>query len=678
MKDIMRPIEVLAGVQPITDRTPQSTSHFVASQGIRFVDGFPQKIGGNQSVLFDDDATISGCSRMLFSRFVSGNVQYIIGTDTNLYNIFGSQLTNITPLTTTTTPIANSLATYYKTLANNPITTVSGSNEITIADSSTRIQAGDTITLSGSSTVNGIPNTEINANHFVRTKSTNSYTVLVSSSASSSGSGGGASVIQKTPIITITQNAHGRSNGTRIKLAAAADTGGIPAAEINIEHIIRNVSANTMDIVCESNATSSVSGGGGASTTIQSEIPAGECDASFGVGYGLGEYGVGLYGIPKFSGNPTQPRVWSIDSYGTDQVMTPGQQTGVYIWDNDISEAPMLLTNAPTAINYVFVSNNIIVTLGAAGVGNRIQSSDNVDITIWTAAATNQAYLNDEAQASDWISAAPARGLNLLFTDSQVFTFRYINRPLIWEVKLLDNNSGIISQNARVSYNGVVYWMGISNFYMYRGGNVELIPSNSTSETTLKRYVYNDLNYGQRAKIFGWFNEAFNEIWFHYPSAGSLECDRLVRININELTHTPDIMDRTAAEYPAILGRYPYMISSDNTVYKHEIGVNNDGEALSFSLTTPFYTSGKDLGNLKGVVPDSIQNDDITLTINTKDYPQSASTGSKGPYTIPEECNFIDFENAARYWQYEISGNEVDQDWVGGAWQEILAKGSNR
>lgn len=678
MKDIQRPIEVLAGVEPSTDSTPQSTQHFVASQGIRFIDGYPHKIGGWQSVLFDDGATILGCSRMLFSRVVLGNIQYIVGTDTNLYNILGSQLTNITPLTTSTTAIANSLATYYKTLANNPITTVSGSNEITVADSSTKIQVGDIITLSGSTAVNGIPDTEINANHFVRTKSTNSYTFLVSSSANTSGSGGGASVVQATSIITITQNNHGRSNGARIKLAGAAATGGIPDTEINIEHIIRNVSTNTMDIVCETNATSSVSGGGGAGTTIQGEIPAGECDATFGVGYGLGEYGVGLYGVPKYSGDATNPRVWSIDSYGTDQVMTPGQQTGVYLWDNDLSVAPALLTNAPTAVNYVFVSNNIVVTLGAGGVGNRIQASDNLDITIWSAAATNQAYLNDEAQASDWVSHAPARGLNLLFTDSQVFTFRYINRPLIWEVKLLDNNSGIIAQNARISHNGIVYWMGTSNFYMYRGGNVEIIPSNSTSETTLKRYIYDDLNYGQRAKIFAWFNEDYNEVWFHYPSAGSLECDRIARINVADFTHAPDVMNRSAAEYPAILGRYPYLISSDNVVYKHELGLNADGEALPFSVTTPFYTSGKDQGNLKGVIPDSIQTGDITLTLNIKDYPQSANTASKGPYTITEEYNFLDFETAARYWQYVISGNEIDQEWTGGAWQELLAKGSNR
>ncbi len=53
MKEIWRNIEVVAGVEPSTDATPQSTSHYTASQGIRFIDGKPHKLGGWQSVTFD-------------------------------------------------------------------------------------------------------------------------------------------------------------------------------------------------------------------------------------------------------------------------------------------------------------------------------------------------------------------------------------------------------------------------------------------------------------------------------------------------------------------------------------------------------------------------------------------------------------------------------------------------
>ena len=678
MKESFRKIIALPGVQPPTDATEQSTQHFTAIQGIRFVNGYPRKIGGWAHVMFEDDATISGCSRLLGSRFVDSSVQYIVGTDTNLYNIFGSQLVNITPLVTSTTAIANSLDTYYKTLANNPVTTVSGSNILTIADSSTKVRVGDSVTLSGSTSVNGIPDTEINSTLFVRTQATNSYTVQVSSSASSSGSGGGASVVQTTPIITINYNNHGFPNGARIKITDAATTGGIPDTEINAEHIIRSVTTNTMDIVVTTDATSSVTGGGGASTKIQGEIPAGECDSTYGVGYGVGLYGVGLYGVPKYSSFPTLPRIWSMDMYGTDIILTPGQQTGVYLWDNDLMEAPALLSGAPTAVNYVFVSNQIVVTLGAGGVGNRIQSSDNVDITIWTATSQNQAYLNDIAEASSWVSHAPSRGLNLLFTSSQVFTFRYIGKPGVWEVKLLDNNSGIIAQNARISYNGIVYWMGDTNFYMYRGGNVEIIPSNSTNETTLQRYVYDNLNYQQKSKIFAWFNIDHNEVWFHYPSSESLEPNRIVRINVNDFTHTPDIMDRTAAEYPAILSKYPYLIDSNNVVYKHELGNDADGAPLPFSLSTPYYTAGKNKTNLKGFIPDSIQTGNVEVELNLKDYPQSSIVATKGPYTVSPTTNMIVAETAARYWQYVISGEELDQEWIAGDWIEILAEGSRQ
>lgn len=675
-QEIYRDLGGVAGVESTIDATPQSTEHYVYADKIRFVDGVPRKIGGWQSILFDNNGAIDGCARTIFSYYYVGNTNYLIGTDLALYYLLGSRLSNITPLSTSTTGIPDSLDSYYGTLANNPITTVLDSNEITIADANTRVRAGDVITLSGASTTNGIPNTQINATHFVRTQSTNSYTVVVSSNATSSGTGGGASVVQATPIITVNVTGHGKADGERIGLTGAATFAGIPDTEINTEHVIRNVTTDTFDIVVSTNASSSVSAGGGAATEIQYQIARGQCDATDGFGYGLGEYGVGLYGVPKTSGDPLLPRIWSFDAYGTDVIMTPGGQTGVYIWDNDLDVGPVPLSNAPTATNYVFVSNNIVVTLGADNVGNRIKSSDNVDITVWTPAATNQAYLNDVSEAAFWVSAAPARGLYLLFTDSQVFTFRYINRPLIWEVKQLDNSSGIIAQNARVSHNGVVYWMGNSNFFMYRGGNVEVIPSNTSVQSTIYDYVFMDLNYAQKSKCFAWYNKDFNEVWFHYPSAASNEPNRIARINIIEFTHTMDTMDRTAAEYPATLNRYPYLIASDDTLYKHELGYDDDGAPLEFQLTTPYYGGESDKVNLKGFVPDSIQTGDIEVTVYTKDYPQASNIQTRGPYTISSSTNMISAENAGRYWQYNITGNDLSQNWIGGRWKEIVAKGS--
>ena len=43
---IPRAVNALAGVRPITEGTALTTDHWVASEGIRFVNGFPEKMGG--------------------------------------------------------------------------------------------------------------------------------------------------------------------------------------------------------------------------------------------------------------------------------------------------------------------------------------------------------------------------------------------------------------------------------------------------------------------------------------------------------------------------------------------------------------------------------------------------------------------------------------------------------
>jgi hypothetical protein len=120
-------------------------------------------------------------------------------------------------------------------------------------------------------------------------------------------------VAQATAIITVNQTSHGLPEGDRVRIQSATTFAGIPASEINADHIIRNVSTNAYDITVTTIATSSVSGGGGASTTVQEQIEEGLCDATASQGYGAGLYGTGLYGINRFSTAGEQDaRSWSL------------------------------------------------------------------------------------------------------------------------------------------------------------------------------------------------------------------------------------------------------------------------------------------------------------------------------------------------------------------------------
>lgn len=669
-------------MRPLTEGTALTTRHAIASDKIRVNNGQFEKLGGWEGIDFDNANAITGAARSIFSAVLNGVTVTTIGTNTRLYSLYGTTLLNVTPVKTSSTAAANSLATLYGTLASGPITTVNGSKVLTIADTSAgRLRAGDSVTLSGAATTNGVPDSEINAVQVVRSVASDglSFTAIVSTAATSSGTGGGASVVRATGLIQLTKAAHGLADGARVKVSAAATTGGVTDTLINLEHIIRVTSSSTYDFMTTDTATSSVSASGGASTVYYPPIDSGAADETGARGYGAGKYGVGLYGTALSSVSAiTLVRTWFhvADRFASVILTSAGNQTGLYEWDGITTLAPVLVTNAPTAINYAFVTNNIAVTFGASAVENRIKTSDQGDRTNWTSSSTNQVFVDDIEGAGRLLSHVNVNGVNLIFTRSQTYTLRWIGGNAVFEIRPKDLNIGIIGPMARVVVGGVAYWMGENNFYMWRGGNIEVIPANSQPQTTLLKYVFENINRSQLSKCFAWHNQKFNEIWFHYPSASSDEPDRIARLCLQDFSWVPDTMDRTAAEYPNISLIYPRLIDSDNTLFYHEKGADDDDAALGWSLTSGDQVWGKNNATLVSLIPDSVQTGDITVSIDGRRYPQSATAMMEASYTVTPTTEKVPFTHSGRLWQYTISGSALAQTWTMGQWFEDLQEGA--
>jgi len=276
----------------------------------------------------------------------------------------------------------------------------------------------------------------------------------------------------------------------------------------------------------------------------------------------------------------------------------------VYTWDGDVAGAPTLVSNAPTDVNYAFVSDNTLVTLGS-GAENRIKASDQGDITQWTGSSTNAVFTDDIEGAGRLLSHAPVDDYNLIFSENQTIKFRRIQSDFIWSIEVIDQNIGIIAPMARVTVGGVPYWMGVNNFYRFRGGQVEVVPSNSQKESTILRYVFDNLNYGQKSKCFAWHNKLYNEVWFHYPSASSNECDRVARVGLNDFHWVTDTWDRTAAEYPFTETHEP-RLANQGILYRHEVGDDADGSALAWSITTNLRNLSNRLTDVVSFIPDNV------------------------------------------------------------------------
>lgn len=674
-KTILEPIDTLPGVEPVTEKTNVSTRHYTNSDKVRFVGGVARKIQGWVSNAFDYGDLIDGTVRSLFAEVINGKYYNILGSHKKLYSLIGSRLVNITPFQTAAVAAADSLDTHYDTLGSNPFAAVSGSPTVTVTDSgAANYIAGDTVYFSGATAFAGFLAGDLNGDHFVRSVGSGTYTINIGKNATSTASGGGASVDRSSGLVTVNKTAHGQANGDRVNVDNAADTGGITAAQINVESIIRNVTANTFDIMTLGQATSSVSGGGGASTEYYPEITDGLLDETNVIGYGAGMYGLGLYGTALVSDSARAfPRIWFMDRYGETVIMTAGNQTPVYQWSTSSEVAPVLVTNAPTAVNYAFISDNILNLFGEGGVENRITGSDQGDITNYTSSTTNQVFRDDIEGAGRLISHCPVEDYNLIFTENKTYTHRYIGLPFVWEILPLDETIGIIAAMARVSVKGVGFWMGQENFYMYRGGVVEVIPSNSGHESTLLRYVFDDINWGQKSKCFAWYNKQYNEVWFHYPSADSMEPNRVAAVNILDFTWVPHNLDRTAAEYPNVKLRKPRLINA-GLLYQHEIGNDDDTTALPFTLTSNRRFYGKDTFNIHAVIPDSVTSHDLTFTDVGKLYPQTSADSFNTTVPVTPTTDRIPLPTSARFHQYTWEGNALGQEWIMGTWLEEVQK----
>ena len=219
--------------------------------------------------------------------------------------------------------------------------------------------------------------------------------------------------------------------------------------------------------------------------------------------------------------------------------------------------------------------------------------------------------------------------------------------------------------------------MGNKDFYMYNGGVIQSIPSNAANGLNyIRKFVFGELNESQKGKSFAWFNRDFNEIWFHYPSTNSDECDKVVRFNINELHWTLDTIDRTTAENPDYATSNPYMVDISNNIRKHELGVNDDISALPWSLEGPFFQFGNTEMMLDGVIPDSKQTGDISVSITTRRLIQSSGLDQVNTTTVTPTSEYAksSLPISGRNWKFSWHSDTLGGDWIMGDWYQIIKR----
>lgn len=665
---------------PGTQKSPQQTKisqrSFTDTNHVHFPDGILTTLQPYFTAsAFSNVVELLGAVRSIHAHKFSGTYvgnNFLFGSNTRLYTIKNANLYNITPF-------ADQKA---ETLGADPLDTTSTDATLTITWTGHGLTVGDLVTIANAADVGGVDaNTYINTSFLVATvPDANTITVEMGTTAGSTASGGGSDIIiyaigrdtvlGTDPIsvtdteteVELTWTAHGQAVGDRIKLfGVSGAVGGVPASELNAEHIVTSiVDANTLTFEVTTAATSATTGGGSAVSAFV-QIAAGNLDQDTASGYSAGLYGDGVYGV----GNATDsqqifPRIWSFGDFGDNVVMCPGDYiTGdgqkIYLWDGNPNEAPTILPNAPTDCNWVDVVNNSIVALR----GTYLQIAAPGSVSDWDGLTT---YLQQVQRAWKLVATQTLNEKEAcIFTPNFVLRLRYVGGADIWDLSDLFLDDGILAPNAACVLNSAVYWRGARGAYVHNGNIPERIKNTQNDD-----WIKDNINLGQAWKAFAFADPANSEWYVYFPTGDDNEPGDYLIHNILGIEGLPTgsftlgQMARTAAQSPGTLDAQFYMANatseaSAGTPYLHFADGNVE---FSWSATTSeqYAAQGEYRALLDQFMPDG--NGNANVVINTREYPQD-TLNSTSAYAITDSSPYITTKAAGKLFGFTFSGTSA-------------------
>jgi hypothetical protein len=123
-------------------------------------------------------------------------------------------------------------------------------------------------------------------------------------------------------------------------------------------------------------------------------------------------------------------------------------------------------------------------------------------------------------------------GRNALYvwTDTALFTMRFVGTPFTFAFEQVGTNCGLIGKNAAVEVDGAAYWMSDNGFFRYTG-------KLESMDCLVEDYVYDNLNTTSNQMVYAGINNLFGEVTWFYPEANS---------NVNTQSVTYSYLDSTA------------------------------------------------------------------------------------------------------------------------------------
>lgn len=494
-------------------------------------------------------------------------------------------------------------------------------------------------------------------------------------------------------VITVTDTAHGATEGDFVTFSGATSLGGQITADIlNSEFEITGVTnSSTYTITTPVNADGADTGNGGASVVGAYQINVGSDVSYFDFGFGTGTWGSGTWGTARTESEveTLSSRSWKFDNFG--QVLLMQLVDGeLYEWDPDsgVDQRATLVSGAPTANSYMLVSSpdrHLVVFGTETTIGDPttqdplfVRFSNQEDINTFVESATNTAGGQRLSDGNRIQTAVRSRGQILILTDTSLHGMQYVGPPYTFGFQQLGTNCGALGPHSAIEVNGLAFWMGHEAFYVF-DGTVKKLPC------TLQDYVFDDINLVQEDKVYAALNSDFNEVTWFYCSYTSDYIDRCVTFNYVENVWSEGSLARTswqdvssyekpkATEYlpestQNTIGTIYGLTAGRTLVYNHEDGVNQaDGSAITAFIDSGYFDigDGDTMLLMSRFIPDfKDQEGNLTVNLFLRPYPQAtASPSSLDPYIITPTTQKVDTRARGRQIALKITSNEVDTNW---------------
>ena len=720
-------------------------SQWTGGENVRFRYGTPEKIGGWNQL---GESKLTGVARGLHHFVNKESTKYAaIGTNRILYVYSGGVYYDIHPLTN---PSGTAITSAFSTTNNDAAVTITFSG-------SHNFQAGDIILFGDTSTFSAITNSNFGASDFCDKKfmvtsvpTTSTITITMPSVETGSGattSGGityyqyyhvgpaeqigaygwGISLFGGTILGSLTttltapglgDNAFGTGgSGTTVNVGS---TTGFPSTGTNYFQVgseeisYTGVTATSFTgITRAARGSTRAAHSGGATVT----------NTSSWTGWGS---------AAANTDKVTDPGLWSLDNLGSSLIALI-HNGECFEWDGDAANATAtratIITGAPTASRDMIVattSRQLIFFGTETTIGTKssqddmyIRWSDREDITNYTAEIDNTAGEQRLAAGSRIMGSELGRDAIYVWTDTSLFTMRFIGGQLVFAFAQVGTNCGLIGMNAAVEVDGAAYWMSDNGFFRFTG-------KLESMDCLVEDYVYDDLNTTSNQLVYCGINNLFGEITWFYPTSTSNVNTRSVTYSYLDstskrpiwFTNASSLYPRTTWQDSAVFG-LPHATKYDagtdtsfdvtgntdgTTIYfEHETGVNQQLAASTATAIPANITSGDyditqkvvrgaatNMADLRGdgenimrvsrIIPDFItQQGNAIVQLDLRNYPNNASASSSlGPFTVTTSTSKVDTRARARAIALTISNTAVDTTWKLGTFRLDIQAGGRR